>query len=373
MVHRRKGKNREVYFYDFTINKVRYRDTVPPERGHTKQNALDYESEVRQSVLSGNYRRPASRMTMIQYAEETYLPWARENKKSSRDDALHIKTLRAFFGDRSFPEISRMLVKKFVKERRETPTNQGRKRAAASVNRELACLRAIFSHAIEDGLAGLNPCVKRRKEKGPALPENNERTRYLSADEEIRLLDACVGRRAYLRPIVMLAIQTGMRRKEILTLTWPQIDLARGIIRLPETKSDKPQEVVLNQAARAVLIELQGGPVGRQGYLFPGHPRKDGTKGCLGDVKKAFYGALRDAGLSDFHFHDLRHVTGIRLVETGAHPRVIQSILRHSSLKMTERYTNPQDTSKRDALDRMPNYWESGAECQRNAKKGGMR
>jgi integrase len=69
----------------------------------------------------------------------------------------------------------------------------------------------------------------------PALPENTERTRCLSADEEIRLLDACVGRRAHLRPIVMLAIQTVMRRREILTLAWPQVDLARGMIRLPET------------------------------------------------------------------------------------------------------------------------------------------
>jgi len=115
-------------------------------------------------------------MTMIQYAEETYLPWAQENKKSARDDKLHIKTLRAFFGEKTFSDITRMLVKKFVKERRETPTKDERKRATPSVNRELACLRAIFSHAIEDGLADSNPCVKRKKEKGPALPENNERT-----------------------------------------------------------------------------------------------------------------------------------------------------------------------------------------------------
>ena len=90
-------------------------------------------------------------------------------------------------------------------------------------------------------------------------------------------------------------------------------------------------------------------------------------------MKKAFHGALNYAGLSDFHFHDLRHVTGTRLVETGAHPRVIQSILRHSSLKMTERYTHPQDTSKRYALEKLPNYSESGAECQKSVKKGGIR
>jgi integrase len=164
-----------------------------------------------------------------------------------------------------------------------------------------------------------------------------------------------------------------MRRKEILTLTRPQVDLARCIIRLPETKSGKPQEVVLNQAARNVLIELQAGAVAPKGYLFHGKPKEDESERCIGDIKKAWHGALKDAGLSDFHFHDLRHVTATRLVETGAHPRVIQSILRQSSLKMTERYTDPQDASKRDALDRMPNYSESGAECQKSVKKGGTR
>jgi hypothetical protein len=165
-IHKRKGKNKEVYFFDFSINGVRYRDTVPPERGHTKQNALDYESEIRQSVLNGTYRRPASRMTMIQYAEETYLPWARENKKSSRDDDQHFKTLKTFFADKSFPEITPMLIKKFVKERRETPTKHGGTRTNATVNRELATLRAIFSHALEDGLADSNPCLKTQKGKG---------------------------------------------------------------------------------------------------------------------------------------------------------------------------------------------------------------
>jgi integrase len=78
---------------------------------------------------------------------------------------------------------------------------------------------------------------------------------------------------------------------------------------------------VLNQAACNVLVELQGGAVGLKGYLFPGKPKEDGTERCIGDIKKAWHGALRDAGLSDFHFHDLRHVTGTRLVETGRAPQ----------------------------------------------------
>ena len=75
---------------------------------------------------------------------------------------------------------------------------------------------------------------------------------------------------------------------------------------------------MLNEATRGVLVGLQNGAVAHQGYLFPGRPKKDGSPRCIGDIKKAFGGACRDAGLSDFHFHDLRHVTGTRLVETAA-------------------------------------------------------
>jgi len=328
---------------------------------------LDYESEIRQSVLSGSYKRPGA-TSMIQYARDVYLPWAQENKRSWINDRLHIKALEGFFGDKTFDQITRMLVRKFIKERRETDTVHETPRSVATVNRELACLRAIFSHAIEDGLASSNPCLKHKKDKGPSIPENNERTRYLTLDEQQRLLNQCVGARAHLRPIIILAIQTGMRRGEILSLRWPQVDLSRSLVYLPVTKSGRPQTVFLNDVARGILAELWAKACNRHGCVFVGgRKRKPDAPESLSTVKKAFAGACKDAGIANLHFHDLRHTCGVRLVETGAHPRIIQSVLRHSSLKMTERYTNPLEASKRAALERLSEF---GMECQENAKKG---
>jgi integrase len=102
-----------------------------------------------------------------------------------------------------------MLIEKFKSERRKTPTKAGKPRRPASINRELECLSSIFSIAMRKPhrLISENPCREVTK-----LLEENQRNRYLSAEEEERLLAACVGDRAHLRPIIILALNTGMRR-----------------------------------------------------------------------------------------------------------------------------------------------------------------
>ncbi len=99
--------------------------------------------------------------------------------------------------------------------------------------------------AVRDGVAASNPCLEVSK-----LREKNSRNRYLSADEESKLLAACVSEGSHLRPIVILAIHTGMRRGEILSLKWTQVDFSRGIIHLVRTKSGKGRDVPINDAVR---------------------------------------------------------------------------------------------------------------------------
>src|SRR5262249_7089180 len=153
---------------------------------------------------------------------------------------------------------------KFKKVRLQTPTRSDRQRAVASVNRELACISKIFSLAIRDGKASFNPCRQVKK-----FEEHNERNRYLLSDEEQRLLSALSGTRSHLRPIVEIAINTGMRRGEILAMRWSWVDFARGYIHIPgaESKTGKARSVPMNQVVRDVLIEAQGGGA-RNGVVF---------------------------------------------------------------------------------------------------------
>src|SRR5262249_16560414 len=145
---------------------------------------------------------------------------------------------------------------KFKRERKLTPVGEKkqRERAAASVNRELEILSKVFTMAEDNGLVASNPCRKVNK-----LRQDNRRTRYLTAEEEKRLMAELTGRRAYLKPIVVLAVKTGMRRGEILSLEWKNVDLMRGLIYVTNTKSGRDRVIPLNQAARCAFESLKNG------------------------------------------------------------------------------------------------------------------
>jgi len=162
------------------------------------------------------------------------------------------------------------------------------------------------------------------------LRENNERIRYLTQEEAEQLLKACP---AHLRPIVETALNTGMRKGEILSLKWSQI--RDGWIYLEETKSGKGRPVPLNDAQISVFGELRARQQLRSPFVFcddKGRP--------FGNVQKSFDSALKRAGIYDFHFHDLRHTCASWMVMAGADLVAVQKQLGHSSIKTTMRYAH---------------------------------
>src|SRR5258708_3739716 len=176
------------------------------------------------------------------FIDEIYLPWTKANKRSCRDDVWRSGVLIEYFGKQRMDEIAPFQIERFKHERRAGLTWRGTQRTPASVNRELEVLSRIFTIAIDNGMNIQNPC---RKVK--LLRTDNQRNRYLSEEEETRLMAILVGRRAHLRPVVILALHTGMRRGEILSLRWNQIDFVRGLILVQRTKtgrdSDHPNEL----------------------------------------------------------------------------------------------------------------------------------
>jgi len=205
------------------------------------------ETKVREDVYCDRYGQPTGEAIFVQYAENVFLPWSRENKRSWKDDEYHVETFKIHFNGKTFREITPMLVEKFKMERRQGLTVKGEQRSVASVNRELACLSKIFSMAVDNKETATNPCSQVKKYR-----ENNERIRFLTADEERALLAALTGQRAYLGPIIKVAINTGMRRGEILAMKYSWVDFARGCIRIPgeATKNGKARTVPMNEVVR---------------------------------------------------------------------------------------------------------------------------
>ncbi|MGH7367497.1 MAG: integrase [Candidatus Rokuibacteriota bacterium] len=205
--------------------------------------------------------------------------------------------------------------------------------SAATVNRELALLRHLLVLAGEWGHIEKVPKVRLERE-----PEG--RLRFLSEEEIARLLAAC-GASAHpeLYATVQLALNTGMRKGEVLGLSWDRVDFARGVILLEKTKSGRRREVPMNDAVYAVLSARTGE---REGRVF-----------STRSVRNAFEKAVSEARLEDFRFHDLRHTAASHLVMRGASLANVRAVLGHADVKMTMRYAHLSPEHLRSAVARL--------------------
>jgi integrase len=186
--------------------------------------------------------------------------------------------------------------------------------APATLNRELAALRCL-------------------------LREAQGRLRYLTEEERVRLLAACEkSRNKDLFGVVTVALETGMRRGEILGLTWDRVDLSRGVLRLEITKSGRRREVPMRQAVYNVLAAR---PEHRVGRVWPDR-----------QIRKAFETAVAAARLDDFRFHDLRHTFASNFVMRGGSLQSLKEILGHGSMAMTLRYAHLAPEHVRGEMER---------------------
>jgi integrase len=211
----------------------------------------------------------------------------------------------------------------------------------ATSNRYRALLSGIFRLAIKNGKADVNPVRETAHRK-----ENNVRVRYLSPDEEARLMAAIRARWPHREAEIIVALHSGMRRSEQYCtaqvadggLKWEHINFRAGIIRLPRSKSGRPREIPMNSILRETLRSIPAridSP-----YVF------DGT-----DPAKWLRDALEDVGIKNFHWHDLRHTFASRLAMAGVPIRHIADLMGHSEIQTTMRYAHLQPGHLADAVE----------------------
>jgi integrase len=199
----------------------------------------------------------------------------------------------------------------------------------ATINREMATLKHALSKAVEWKLLR-----KTAREELAAIKKYQEpsgRLRYLSGPAEAdRLLAACEG---FLKPIVSTALHTGMRKEELLSLTWDMVDMTHGFIRLKQTKNGTARALPLNETLLSLFSSLR---VSRDlAWVF-----HDPNGRRYNDIRHAFDRACQGAGLTDFHFHDLRHTFASWLAMKGVPLATVSLFLGHSSPTMTLRYAH---------------------------------
>ncbi len=207
--------------------------------------------------------------------------------------------------------------------------------APATVNRELACLKAIFNKGIANDKAERSPF---QGKKVKMLKENNNRDRILSPEEYARLLAHCPAR---IKPIIKVAYQTAMRRGEILNLKWDRVDLKEGFIRLrPEdTKTTEGRLVPLNRELMEMFKAMPRGLPGVRVFTYEGKP--------VISIQKDFDEARHAAGLEDFTFHDLRH-TAINNWRLQGHDFFrITAVSGHKTMNVFKRYNTVSKNNSR--------------------------
>lgn len=169
------------------------------------------------------------------------------------------------------------------------------------------------------------------------------RERILTEDEEAKLLDACL---PYLKPIVVFALNTWMRRGEVLNLKWHNVDLEKREIRVLESKSGKGRLIPVSFKFYPMLSGVKF-LNGNSEFVFT-NPE---TGKAYVDIKKSFTEACTEAEIEDLKFHDLRHTFASRLVKNGVDLETVRELMGHSSIITTQRYLHSQEKEKMAAVN----------------------
>ncbi len=262
----------------------------------------------------------------------------RKRKRTSPtyiDDHYHSsRSLVAHFGKKLISTITDDEIQGYLHKRHSI-------RTVSTVNKEIVFLRLFWRFMITQGIVKDDIVSTIRIE----TPHNN-RNIVFSEEEFNLMLTNCTGDQTHLKPILFIAGMTGMRRGELLSLKWKQIDIDKKAIHLFQTKSRVPQDVMLCEDVIDALIEMRKMVQDNEAhvFLYKGKPIKD--------VKTAFHKLLKKCGLDGkgYHFHDTRSYYASKLAREGVSPFVIQRLCRHQDIKTTLRYVRGMESQMLDGV-----------------------
>ena len=334
-----------------------------------RELAIQHLSDVTKGIdpIAKRYAERAA--TLKDYLDNEYGPWFTTNRKSGHAILKRIRwCFCKWLGQKRLDQISPLEVDRW----RSSRLREGI--SPVTLNRDLQGLKAALSKAVEWGLIAHHPLARVK----PFRKDKNSSTRYLSSEEEVRLRHALDVREQrmreerqsanawrrvrryeemaeiredefadYLKPVVLLTINTGLRRGEVFNLRWSHVTEVPPTIEVegPNSKSGQTRHVPLNQEARAILRQWRRQGPGRR-YVFPS---LDGKR--MTTIKNSWTNLVKLAELDRFRFHDLRHHFASRLVMAGIPLNTVRELMGHADIDMTLRYAHLAPRHKADAVE----------------------
>lgn len=315
------------YYIDFIFHGKRVREMIGPSRKGAEKVIAKRKAEIAENKFL-DVRKELKPIDFHTFAVE-YITWAKANKKllSYKEDIHKMRRLEKHFGKRNFQEITAWHIEKWKSKRKEEV-------GPSCLNGELRLIKHMFSKAIEWGKAKENPARTVKVLKGEV-----KRVRFLTLAEIQSLLSNCM---EHLRPIVTVALHTGMRKSEILTLKWDGVNFEQGIITLLDTKNHERRDIPINETVKTILREITR----RGDYVFS---QENGKR--FSSLQHSFETAKKKSGIEDFHFHDLRHCFASHLIMAGEDLNTVAELLGHKGLEMTRRYAHLSPKFKKRAVN----------------------
>lgn len=364
-------RKRDKWYIDYRYQGQRIRECI----GTNKRQAKDALDARKGEIVQGRFKLQEVKSSPLfeKFADE-FLEWAKANCRAWETyHASRLKPLRACFQGKRLHEITAWLVDKYkahrlkeATQRPRGPKPNGEEEKArpvqcvkpATVNNELKVLSSLLSKAVLWGRLAEHPMKGGKVKK---LRESNTSERELTDEEEDRLLKTSP---AWLQDLIMVAVDTGLRRGELVGLSWDRVNFAGREVRLIETKNGKERRVPLTARAHAVLARLRRTRAEEHGP-FPSGPGKRPW------ILVSAYGRARSkAGLCDVRFHDLRHTFATRLVRAGVDLITVARLLGHSDLRMVLRYAHPGAADARRAVQALEARARYGHQVDTTKEKG---
>jgi len=327
-IYKVKGKKGDRWGIDFYDNGRRIQKIIG-----SKQDAEHSLHLIKADSLRGELRLIKKSDMSFKELTEKYLEYGKTNgKRSLERDECSVKMLMGHFKYLKISQINPLHIESYKKKRLEEKKKPG------TINRELACLKHMYTLAKKWKLTRENPVSEVK-----LLKEEKYKMEILDKVEVGLLIGVAA---EHLKPILIVALNTGMRRGEVLGLRWSDIDFVNYNMHVKNTKSGKDRIVPMNSLVAATLKKQDMSSE----FVFP-HPQRKNK--ALKDVSYSLKTACDKCGIEKLRFHDLRHTAATFMVQAGVDLVTIKEILGHSTIQMTMIYCHSSQEAKRKAVQEL--------------------
>ena len=341
-------KRGKTYWCAFELDKKRYQYSCKTK---DKDVAEEVASAIHADTVRNRFDIPAKNKAERFFGEvwQEYLGQQNNMQGTIEKKKWHSKHFLLNFINKSLNEIDKTDIKNYQLQRKlevmSMPKNLGKKESQISfaiANGEILTLSNFFNFCIEKNYIDKNPCV--------GIKRLNELSRLKTlSDSDIQKLIAGATNKLT-RDLIAFLIYTGCRKGEALNLKWDDVDLQNDVIAVKGTKTKYDRYIPISKPLKALLSGIEK----KDGYLYVFNI--NGAK--VGDFKKSFHTACRNAGLKDLHIHDLRHVFASKMVMNGTSLYITGELLGHRTTQMTKRYSHLVPETLKKAVNDVFEGWQ---------------